>query len=163
LDKNVACNTNDYPVETFEMEHNDPSLDIPIRESVEDAFGRQRSFIITYEALDLGYLVEAKEEGQDGLGYEFSFSQTSPYNALGPLREKMYRSLAMRHITKRGSSYQMMHNILRGRITWSHDKGLVLVVDGIPLDLENLREFLETHEGWQVRLEIADPSDDISK
>ena len=146
------------------MEHNDSSLDFPIHESVEDAFGKQRSFIITYEALDLGYQVEAQEEGKDGLGYEFSsFSETSPYNALGSLREKMYRTLAMRHITKQGSSYQMMHNMLRGRITWSHDKGVMLVVDGIALELEDLREILEIHEGWQFRLEIADPSDDISK
>ena len=85
------------------MENNDPSLDFPIQESVEDAFGKQRSFIITYEALALGYRVEAQEEGNDGLGYEFSsFSETSPYSALGSLREKMYRTLAMRHITKLG-------------------------------------------------------------
>lgn len=160
----VADITNDDLGGMFEMEHNDPNLDFPIYESVEDAFGRHRSFVITYEALGLGYQVEAKEEGKKGLGYEFSsFSETSPYNALGSLREKMYRTLSMRHITKGGSGYQMMYNMLRGRITRSHDKGLVLVVDGIPLDLEDLRQIFESQEGWQFRLEIADPSADISK
>jgi hypothetical protein len=57
----------------------------------------------------------------------------------------------------------MMHSVLRGRIAWSHDTGLALVVDGIPLDLNDMREILVSHEGWQFRLEIADPSDDISK
>jgi hypothetical protein len=146
------------------MESSEPNADFPLRESVEDASGSQRSFIITYQAIGLGYLVIAGEEGKDGLGYEFSaFSETSPYNALGHLRERMYRTLSMRHITKRGSRYQLMHNILRGRIAWSPDTGLALVVDGIPLGLDDMREILESHEGWQFRLEIADPSDDISK
>ena len=57
----------------------------------------------------------------------------------------------------------MLHDTLRGRITWSQDNGLALIVDGIPLDLDDLREILETHEGWQFRLEIADPSRDVSR
>jgi hypothetical protein len=57
----------------------------------------------------------------------------------------------------------MLHDTLRGRITRSQDNGLALIVDGIPLDLDELREVLETHEGWQFRLEIADPSGDVSR
>jgi hypothetical protein len=40
---------------------------------------------------------------------------------------------------------------------------MVLVIDGIPLTLDELGKLLEMHEGWQFRLEIADASDDISK
>lgn len=142
----------------------EPGTDFPIRETVEDAFGNERAFLITYHPAGLGYMVVAQEEGKEGLGYEFSaLSETSPYHALGKLREKLYRSLAMRHITRRGSQYIPMHNTLRGRITWSPDEGLVLVVDGIVLTLEDLRTILEMHESWQFRLEIVDPSDDISK
>ena len=138
--------------------------DFPIRESVEDALGKERSFLITNHFSGLGYTLTASEEGKEGLGYEFSaFSETSPYNALFNLRDKMCRSLAMRHITRRGSRHQMLHDTLRGRITRSQDDGLALIVDGIPLDLDDLREILETHEGWQFRLEIADASRDVSR
>ncbi|MCI0395480.1 MAG: hypothetical protein L0332_17415 [Chloroflexi bacterium] len=142
----------------------DPDKDFPIRESVEDAFGNKRSFQITYESVGLGYTLIAREEGKEGLGYEFSaFSETSPCNALFRLREKMYRSLATRHITWRDSQYVPMHGTIRGRITWSQAEGLVVVVDGIPLTLADLGEILAMHEGWQFRLDIVDPSDDISK
>jgi len=38
----------------------------------------------------------------------------------------------------------------------------VLVIDGIPLTLEDLREIIAMHEGWDFRLQIADSSDDVS-
>ena len=138
--------------------------DFPIRDTVEDAFGDVRSFLITSHPVGLGYTLRASEEGKEGMGYEFSsFSETSPYNALFNLRDKMHRGLATRHITRRGSRYQMLHDTIRGRITWSQEDGLALIVDGIPLDLDDMREILETHEGWQFRLEIVDPSFDISR
>ena len=138
--------------------------DFPIRESVEDALGEERLFLITNHCSGFGYTLTAREEGKEGLGYEFSASsETSPYNALFNLRDKMHRSLAMRHITRRGSRHQMLHDTLRGRIAWSQANGLALIVDGIPLDLDDLRGILETHEGWQFRLEIADPSGDVSR
>jgi hypothetical protein len=147
----------------MELEEQDQQ-GFPIRDTLEDAFGKVRSFLITSHSVGLGYTLRASEEGKEGMGYEFSsFSETSPYNALFSLRDKMHRSLATRHITRRGSRYQMLHDTLRGRITWSQENGLALIVDGIPLVLDDLREILETHEGWQFRLEIVDPSRDISR
>ena len=71
--------------------------DFPIHETAEDFSGRQRSFVIQCHEGDLGYTVRASEEGTDGLGYEFAaYSETSPYSALGRVREKMYRRLATR-------------------------------------------------------------------
>ena len=138
--------------------------DFPIHESVEDALGREIHFIITSESVELGHILTAREEGRDGMGYEFSgFSESSPYNALFDLRGKMHRALAVRHITRRGTRYQMLHDTLRGRISWSQDNGLALIVDGIPLNIDDLRQILETHEGWQFRLEIADASGDLSR
>ena len=146
------------------MNQNVPSRDFPLHESVEDAFGNLRSFIITCDDLPLGYVVRATEEGKDGLGYEFSsFSETSPYNALWALRQTMYRALATRHITKQDNRYRMMHDSIQGRITWSQEKGLVLVVDGISLDMDDLAGILETHEGWQFRLQISDAYEDFSR
>ena len=142
----------------------DPNQDFPVRDAIEDAAGKERSFLITYREVGFGYELVAQEEGKEGMGYEFSaFSETSPYHALGSLRAKMHRCLATRHITRRGSRYMPLHDTLRGRITWSRDRGLMLIIDGIALTLEELGKILEMHEGWQFRLEVADASDDISK
>jgi hypothetical protein len=142
----------------------DPDLDFPLREMVEDAFGVERSFLITYQASGINFRVTAEEEDRGGLGYRFTaYSEASPYYALGPLRERMYRSLATRHVTKRGSGYRMLHDTLRGWITTDAAGEVVVVVDGIPLTMEDLREILAGHEGFQVRLEIADPGSDLSR
>lgn len=66
--------------------------DFPIHESVEDFAGKQRKFVINCHEGGLGYTVRASEEGKDGLGYQFaSYSETSPYSALGRVRDKMSR------------------------------------------------------------------------
>ena len=74
--------------------------DFPIRESVEDFAGKQRTFVIDCHEGGLGYTVRASEEGKDGRGYQFaSYSEIDPYSALGRVRQKMSRGLATRHIT----------------------------------------------------------------
>jgi len=120
----------------------DPSADFhfPIGETVEDHSGASRTFLINYRSSELGFTVTAEEEGKQGLGYQFSaFSETSPYNALGAVRRRMYRSLATRHITRSDGHYRPLHDTLHGRITANEIGDLVLVVDGIPLTLEDLR------------------------
>ena len=142
----------------------DTDLDFPLREMVEDAFGVERSFLITCHASGINFAVTAEEEDRDGSGYRFTaYSETSPYNALGPLRERMYRSLATRHVTKTESGYRMLHDTLRGWISTDAAGEVVVVVDGIPLTMQDLREILAGHEGFQVRLEIADPGSDLSR
>lgn len=141
----------------------DPSADFPMRETVEDHSGAYRTFLISYRSSERGFTVTAEEEGKQGLGYQFSaFSETSPYNALGAVRQKTYRSLATRHITRSDGHYRPLHDTLRGRITANEIGDLVLVIDGIPLTLEDLREMLAMHEGWDFRLQIADSSEDLS-
>ncbi len=141
----------------------DPRADFPIRERVEDASGKPRTFVISYRSSGLGFTVTAEEEGKEGLGYQFSaFSETSPYNALGALRRKMYRSLATRHITWASGQYQPLHDTLRGRITVNGEGELVLVVDGVPLTLGDLGRIFAMHEGWDFRLQIADYDEDVS-
>jgi formate hydrogenlyase transcriptional activator len=52
--------------------------------------------------------------------------------------------------------YRMLHDELRGRITSDGDGGVVLVVDGVPLGIEDLGSFLRTHEGWEFGMRIVD-------
>jgi hypothetical protein len=131
--------------------------DFPLREEVEDYAGRMRSFVINCHEGGLGFTVRAEEEGRRGAGYEFAaFSETSPYGALFRLRQKMYRGLATRHVTGSPGGYQMLHDRLSGRIASDGEGGLVLVVDGVALEIEDLASILMTHEGWAFELQIVD-------
>ena len=133
------------------------TADFPIREEVEDFSGRQRSFLINCDEGQLGYTVRASEEGTNGLGYEFSaYSETSPYSALGRVRDKMSRCLATRHIANSRGTRQMLHDRLKGRITSDGNGGVVLVVDGIPLGIEDIESFFKSREGWEFEMRIVD-------
>jgi hypothetical protein len=131
--------------------------DFPIREEVEDYAGRMRSFVINCHEGSLGFTVRAEEENHHGAGYEFAaYSETSPYNALGRLRQKMHRGVATRHVTGSRGAYRMLHDTLSGRIATDGNGGVVLVVDGVALGIEDLASMLGTHEGWGFQLQIAD-------
>ncbi len=132
--------------------------DFPMEEEVEDFAGRLRTFVITCDETGLGFTVRAreKEEGVVG-GYEFAaYSETTPYNALGRLRQKMYTALATRHISGSPGHYRMLHDRVRGRIAWDETMGTALVVDGILMSLEDLGSLLATHEGWEFELTLID-------
>ena len=131
--------------------------DFPIEEEVEDHAGRTRSFVITCHEGPLGFTVRAEEKEAEGTGYEFAaYSETSPYNALGRLRQKMYRGLATRHVTKSPHGYRMLHDKLSGRIASDGNGGVMVVVDGIPLSINDLASILISHEGWSFDMTISD-------
>ena len=130
--------------------------DFPMRDEVEDYAGRTREFVISCYEAGLGFTVRAEEEGANGLGYEFAaYSETSPYSALGRVRQKMHRGVAMRHISRRHGEYQMLHETLSGRIA-SDGRQVVLVVDGIPLGIPDLASILSSHEGFTFELKLTD-------
>jgi hypothetical protein len=131
--------------------------DFPIREEVEDHAGRRRAFVINCHEGGLGFTVRAEEEGSPDAGYQFAaYSETSPYSALGRLRQKMRRGVATRHLTGSSGANEMLHDKLSGRITSDSNGDLVLVVDGKGVGIENLVAMLLTHEGWEFELQIVD-------
>ena len=138
--------------------HNhDPGKEFPLREQIEDFSGKVRSFVITCHEGGLGFTLRAKEEGVED-GYEFgAYTETSPYSALGRLRDKMAHALATRHLAGAPGEYHMTHDMLRGRIASDGEQGVVLVVDGRPLDLDDFAAILTSHEGWGFELHIVDP------
>ncbi len=78
----VKSNGRWHPPDDFGKE-NDPDNDFPIRQAFTDYSGQARQFVISYFRTDLGYGVQAVEEGKDGDGYFFrEFDPTSPYLAL---------------------------------------------------------------------------------
>ncbi len=131
--------------------------DFPIREEVEDFSGNMRTFVITCNMHGIGFTVRAEEEGKEGMGYGFAaFSETSPYSALGRVRKKMSLALASRHVTGSSGDRRLLHDRLRGRIASDGSGGVILIVDGLPLDIDNLATVLGTHEGWEFELQIVD-------
>lgn len=131
--------------------------DFPMREEVEDHAGKARVFVISCHEGGLGFTVRAEEEGAHGTGYEFAaYSETSPYSALGRLRQKMYRGLATRHIRGRHGGYQMLHDTLSGRIMSDGKGAVVLVIDGVPLSMDDLSSILASHEGWGFEIKMVD-------
>ena len=140
------------------MKHEIPNwkADFPIRQEVEDFSGRRRSFVINCHDGPLGFTVRASEEDKEGLGHEFaSYSETSPYSALGRVRDKMARGLATRHLSSAKGPKEMLHDSLEGRIT-SRGGAVVVVVDGVALGIEDLERFLAAREGRGFEMRIAD-------
>lgn len=77
----------------------------------------------------------------------------NPIAALGRLREKARRAMATRHLD---NNRDMLHDKLRGRITWSPEERIGLVVDGLAVDMDHLVRLLSMHEGWEFELTIKD-------
>jgi hypothetical protein len=89
--------------------------------------------------------------------YQFgAYSETSPFSALGRVRQKMYRALATRHLSFADGACRMLHDGLDGRITSDADGQAILVVDGVPLGMEEVESLLRSHEGWSFSLQIVD-------
>jgi len=81
---------------------------------------------------------------------------------LGRLVEKILRALSVKHIDTRQQS--IVDRAVRGRIEWdeSSAEGMPLVVvDGREIFWVDFGRMLMTFEGWQFRLEIGDPSDEL--
>lgn len=133
------------------------SKDFPLQQEAEDFAGRIRTFTVDCIELPMGYTVRAVENDTDYMGYLFeSFSETSPYSALGAIRSKMRKALATRHITKSKYGYGMMHDELKGRITCDAQGEPALIIDGIHLSLDQLGHFFSCHEGFEFSLKIKE-------
>ncbi|MEW6272708.1 MAG: hypothetical protein AB1689_25815 [Thermodesulfobacteriota bacterium] len=132
----------------------------PLHDEVEDFAGRKRRFVIDCDEGPLGFTIRAREVRSRGEGYEFgAYSETSPWSALASVRRKMHRALATRHLSGSPGAYRMLHDRLRGRITWSSERGTTLVVDGIELGMDELDSLLASHEGFTFELRLADGLD----
>ena len=99
----------------------DPDRDFPIRQAFTDYTGQARHFVISYFRANLGFGVQAEEEGKDGEGYFFrEFDPNSPYLALGRIRGRIRTALATRHIEQQEpGDFQATHQTVRGRISYA--------------------------------------------
>lgn len=131
--------------------------DFPSSEEFTDFAGRTRRFMLEQYPVPLGYGVCASEDVEGDDGYVFrAFSTVDPFQALGDLRKRIRKLLAVRHLVEEDGRLSLTHDRLRGRI----DDGGV-VVDGIFLTFDRFAELLQTHEGFQFDLKVVDPCDEL--
>ncbi|WP_395064353.1 hypothetical protein [Paraburkholderia silvatlantica] len=76
--------------------------------------------------------------------------------------QKMRRALSVRHIDFH--ERQIIDSTVRGRIEWDESQPghmPLVVVDGKEVSWDELGQMLMSMEGWQFRLDIADPGEEL--
>jgi len=115
--------------------------------------------IVTLEAFELREEIPA--------GYQFQMvgdPDDDLFSLLGRLIEKIRRALSIKHIVDDATGLQIADQTVRGRIEWDDseiDHTPLVVVDGREISWEDFGRMLLTFEGWQFKLEIRDPADEL--
>jgi hypothetical protein len=134
-----------------------------------DANGIVREFhfrsLLFGDNLSLEAFDSASEE--ESSGYRFQIigdPRSDQFVLLGKLIEKMRRLLTVVHITDSDLGLQMVDETVRGRIEWDgveDSRRPCVVIDGRRVEWDELGRMLMAFEGWQFKLEVRDPSDEI--
>lgn len=127
-------------------------------ETCTDFAGRSRHFTTRLEETPGGLCAEAVEKGkEDGYRFKVVVAAGATGRALWDLREKMHRLLNTRHLEKDegNRTWRMTHDVLRGRISWGGDHvGPKFVVDGRPLNWEEVGRLMDVYQGFEFELRI---------
>jgi tetratricopeptide (TPR) repeat protein len=131
----------------------------PVVETYRAADGRQVQFLITARKFPSGFLVEAEETPDSRgtrFGYRFrAFSAIKPWCALGALRDKIRRNLAVNYLDTSEPVALPTHSELVGRIDYSsEDKEVVLEIDGRKVTKDDFWKIISIHEGFEIELKI---------
>jgi hypothetical protein len=123
------------------------------------ADGRPVQFLITTRKFPSGFLLEAEETPDSRgtrFGYRFSaFSTINPWRALGPLRDKIRRNLAIKYLDTSEPFALPTHDELVGRIDYSsEDEEVVLEIDGRKVTKDEFWRIVSTYEGFEIELKL---------
>ena len=128
--------------------------------------GQQRTFQFLQRVHATGVSIEAFEvQGGERQGYEFQVMGAhtdSPYLLLATLRRRIRAALAYRNLDySEGRIALPISRPVHGRIDVDLETGEpVLWVDGQSLAWDQVARMLLSTEGWQLRLEVREPSDE---
>lgn len=134
---------------------------------ITDCAGETHQFHFRTRLFGSGVALDAFElrEGNPA-GYRFQIvgdPEDDLFALLGRLIQKIRRTLSIKHLEDDGNRLQIADQTVRGRIDWDDSQdGRVplIVVDGREISWEEFGRMLMTFEGWQIKLEILDPSDE---
>ncbi|WP_343674146.1 DUF7686 domain-containing protein [Paraburkholderia heleia] len=131
-----------------------------------DCYGESHQFHFQLRLLGDRLAVDAFElRGELRAGYRFQLigeADDDVFVLLGRLVEKMRRALSVRHIDFR--ERRIIDSTVRGHIEWDKSQAgrlPLVVVDGTEVSWNELGQMLMSVEGWQFRLDIADPSEEL--
>ena len=100
-------------------------------------------------------------------GYQFELigdSEDDLFALLGRLVQTIRKALSVKHIEDGEHGLQIIDQMVRGRIESScsdYDSEPVIVVDGREISWKDFGRMLMSFEGWQIKLEIVDRSDEV--
>lgn len=124
-----------------------------------------------FQTMLLGGLVSLRAfELNDGdhAGYQFQVvgdPEDDLFTLLGLLIQKIRKRLSVRHLAVIGGhGLQIVDGTVRGHIeSDEEEEGRVplVIIDGQRISWDQLGQMVMSHEGWQFKLEIVDPSDDV--
>jgi hypothetical protein len=133
-----------------------------------DSQGEAHTFHFRTRLLGTGVALDAFElRDGDPAGYQFQVMGDAAEDRLallGRLIAKMRRALSSKHLKHDGLGLHIADQTVRGRIEWddaSAGQVPLLVIDGREITWEELGRMLMSFEGWQFKLEIRDPSEEI--
>jgi hypothetical protein len=133
-----------------------------------DAAGRTHRFHFLLLLLGDRVTLEAFEV-RDGerRGYEFRIlgdPQADLFELMARLVGRMRRALSLTHLVDEGPRSSIAGKTVRARISCDLESAYhspMLVIDGREVTWDQFGEMLMTFEGWQFKLEIEDPSEEV--
>lgn len=128
--------------------------DFPTHDKFLDYQGRERTFEYTVVDVNIGYSVRARERKADGCEFA-EFAIGSPFNALGPLRDKIRKRLSTRYLQVEEDLLQFSHDEVVGNISVGG-----VVIDDRFIPFEQLASMIQTYEGFLFELTIKDLADE---
>lgn len=137
--------------------------------SLADCDGQQHTFLFFTHMVPSGLAIRAREFlERERIGYEFSVLgdfNCNQSDLILDLYEKIKRGLATKYIEHdKESGKQIKDMRVIGRIEWdsSHEGEIPeLCIDGKRLSWGEFGKMLMTFEGYQFKMDIVDPFDDV--
>lgn len=135
-----------------------------------DYAGERREFHFRMRLNEAMAVLDAFElrDGAPG-GYQFSIVgglEDEALALLGRLIERMRRSLSLRHLEHGDLGRRIADRRVCGRVDWDESRNgrvPLLVIDGQEVSWDEMGRMLMTFEGWQFRLDIVDPCEEIPR
>lgn len=133
-----------------------------------DVTGERHRFHFVLRHLGTMLSLTALEvKAEEPAGYEFRVhgdQDIDPLILMQRLLEQIRRNLAMIHLVEGDLGLEIKGTTVRGHITCDPEAELyrpILVIDGREVSWDQFGRMLMTFEGWRIRLEINDPSDEV--
>jgi len=103
----------------------------------------------------------------DPSGYEFQLVGNPAedlFALLGRLIQRIRKALSVKHIADGEHGLQIVDQTVKGRIECdlsADERAPLMLIDGQEVSWEKFGRMLTSFEGWQFKLEVFDPSDEV--